>query len=348
MCPKPTSWHEILMDVNEGRSHHVETYSLCLPFWAIGTETSVPPTHGRVFSPSKRERRLGKAREGEFTPPFKFTEMNVTLSNPVACVCDAEPHSDVPHRHHRAGHRDPPPAGSRRVLCARRIPPRVVAFCGLPHRVPRTPPPFLFQITTRPGPRAARSSRRIICGAAGAFDNGRALSRLPQWSKKLQVFLTERGHLHLLREFEAYCASPASPDPQVVVFDPEMDLEYTLPRESKKRPTNARPSEGTSSDSDSDPGSSDSPDHSGFTTVRRRRAAKGSKPEAASCLTQTPDGSSYYRLTPASRKPKKANPAAAPQGAVGDGGVKAAAPAAVKNNRGDEADVTAPPPRTAA
>ncbi|GBP83915.1 hypothetical protein EVAR_89637_1 [Eumeta japonica] len=106
----------------------------------------------------------------------------------------------------------------------------------------------------------------------------------------------------------------------------------------------------------------------GFTTVRRRRAAKGSKPEAA-CLTQTPDGSTYYRLTPASRKPKKANvaeatpsvkstssiydspvswrtpsqPAAAPQGAVGDGRVKAAAPAAVKNNRGDEADVTAPP-----
>ncbi|GBP36377.1 hypothetical protein EVAR_87956_1 [Eumeta japonica] len=107
-----------------------------------------------------------------------------------------------------------------------------------------------------------------------------------------------------------------------------------------------------------DPGSSDSPDHSGFTTVRRRRAAKGSKPEAA-CLTQTPDGSTYYRLTPASRKPKKANvaeatpsvkstrsicdspvswrkppqPAAAPQGAVGDGRVQAAAPAAVKNNR---------------
>ncbi|GBP92061.1 hypothetical protein EVAR_67789_1 [Eumeta japonica] len=131
---------------------------------------------------------------------------------------------------------------------------------------------------------------------------------------------------------------------------------------------NARPSEGTSSDSESDPGSSDSPDHSGFTTVRRRRAAKGSKPKASG-LTQTSDGSMCYRLTPAPRKPKKANvakatpsgkstssiyaspvswrtpsqPATAPQGAVDDGGVKAAAPAAAKNNRGDEADVTAPP-----
>ncbi|GBP96948.1 hypothetical protein EVAR_77061_1 [Eumeta japonica] len=175
---------------------------------------------------------------------------------------------------------------------------------------------------------------------------------------KLQAFLTERGHLDLLREFEAYCSSPASPDPQVVVFDPEMDLEYTLPRASNKRSANARPSEGTSSDSESDPGSSDSPDHSGFTTVRRRRAAKGSKPKASG-LTQTSDGSMCYRLTPAPRKPKKANvakatpsgkstssiyaspvswrtpsqPAAAPQGAVDDGGVKAAAPAAAKTTR---------------
>ncbi|GBP22424.1 hypothetical protein EVAR_78600_1 [Eumeta japonica] len=39
----------------------------------------------------------------------------------------------------------------------------------------------------------------------------------------------------------------------VVVFDPEMDLEYTLPRASNKRSANARPSEGTSSDSESDP-----------------------------------------------------------------------------------------------
>ncbi|GBP91943.1 hypothetical protein EVAR_68798_1 [Eumeta japonica] len=309
------------------------------------------------------------ALNGRATAPGKCSESKPSdySSVCVLCVqeCNAEPHSDVPHHHHCAGHRDPPPAGSRRVLCARRISPRVVAFCGLPHRVPRTPPPVSLRNYTRPGPRAARSSRRI-CGAAGAFDNDRALAATAM--EQNQVFLTERGHLDLLREFEAYCASPASPDPQAVVFDLEMDLEYTLPRVSKKRSANARPSEGTSSDSDSDPGSSDSPDHSGFTTVRRRRAAKGSKPKAAG-LTQTPDGSTFYRLTPAPRKPKKANvgeatpsgkstssiyaspvswrtpsqPAAAPQGAVGDGGVKAAAPAAAKNNRGDEADVTAPP-----
>ncbi|GBP34443.1 Nucleic-acid-binding protein from transposon X-element [Eumeta japonica] len=187
--------------------------------------------------------------------------------------------------------------------------------------------------------------------------------------RKLQMFLTERGHFDLLREFEAYCASPASSDPQVVVFDPEMDLEYTLPKESKKRPAAARPSEGTSSDSDSDPGSSDSPDHSGFTTVRRRKAAKASqlKPEASS-LTQTPDGSTYFHLTPSSKKPKKANiakatapakstrsiydspvswrkpsqPTTASQGAVDAGKIKAAAPATAKN-LSDKADVTAPP-----
>ncbi|GBP33994.1 hypothetical protein EVAR_24908_1 [Eumeta japonica] len=175
-----------------------------------------------------------------------------------------------------------------------------------------------------------------------------------------------RGHLDLLREFEAYCSSPASPDPQVVVFDPEMDLEYTLPRESKNgqrtlarqraRPLTLNPTR-----------ISDSPDNSGFTTVRRRRAAKG-KPKAG--LTQTSDGSMCYRLTPAPRKPKKANvakatlsgkstssiyaspiswrtpsqPAAAPQGAVDDGGVKAAAPAGEKTT--EVTRLTSPLPPT--
>ncbi|GBP58708.1 Nucleic-acid-binding protein from transposon X-element [Eumeta japonica] len=162
---------------------------------------------------------------------------------------------------------------------------------------------------------------------------------------KPQVFLAERGHFDLLREFEANCASPASPDPQVVVFDPEMDLEYTLPRDSKKRPAAARPSKGTSSDSDSDPGSSDSSDHSGFTTVRRRKAAKASQPKPeASCLTQTPDGSTYFRLT--SSKAKRLILRKTPQGAV-DIGNQSGSPAAAKNNLSDEADVTVlhPAPR---
>ncbi|GBP77769.1 Nucleic-acid-binding protein from transposon X-element [Eumeta japonica] len=187
--------------------------------------------------------------------------------------------------------------------------------------------------------------------------------------RNLHNFLKERGHLDLLREFEEYCASPASPDPhphpQVVVFDPEMDVEFTLPREPKKRPATVRPSEGTTSDSDS----SDISDHSEFTTVRRRKASKASerKPEA-SYLTQASDGSTYYRITPSSKKPKKANiaeatastktrsiydspvswrtpsqPTTASQGAVEAGKTKAAAPAAAKNSISDEADVTAPP-----
>ncbi|GBP79878.1 Nucleic-acid-binding protein from transposon X-element [Eumeta japonica] len=120
-----------------------------------------------------------------------------------------------------------------------------------------------------------------------------------------------------------------------------MDLEYTLPREPKKRSANARPSEGTSSDSESDPGSSDSPDYSGFTTVRRRRAAKG-KPKAAG-LTQTSDGSMCYRLTPAPRKPKKANVGEATPSGKSTSSIYASPPRGRENNRGDEADVTAPP-----
>ncbi|GBP38286.1 Nucleic-acid-binding protein from transposon X-element [Eumeta japonica] len=49
------------------------------------------------------------------------------------------------------------------------------------------------------------------------------------------------------------------------------------------------------------------------------------------------------RFTPPVSWRTPSQPAAASQEAVGDGGVKAAAPAAAKNSRGDEADVTAPP-----
>ncbi|GBP38287.1 hypothetical protein EVAR_29231_1 [Eumeta japonica] len=112
---------------------------------------------------------------------------------------------------------------------------RVVAFCGLPHRAPRPPrpPSISFYHTTRPACRAVVASSHHLrcCGSVRHRPNTLAATAMDK--AKLQAFLTERGHLDLLREFEAYCSSPASPDPQVVVFDPEMDLEYTLPRSLK-------------------------------------------------------------------------------------------------------------------
>ncbi|GBP46496.1 Nucleic-acid-binding protein from transposon X-element [Eumeta japonica] len=220
------------------------------------------------------------------------------------------------------------PAARRRVL--RPTAPRSAS--------PATPS-IPFYHTTRPARRAVVASRHLRCCESVR----QRLSTLAATAmeRKLQVFLTERGPFDFLREFEAYCASPTSPDPQ-----------------------------GTSSDSDSDPGSSDSSDHSGFTTVRRRKAAKASQPKPeASCLTQTSDGSTYFHLTPSSKKPKKANitkesapakstrsiydspvswrkpsqPTTTSQEAVDAGKIKAAAPAAAKNNLSDEADVTAPP-----
>ncbi|GBP36376.1 Nucleic-acid-binding protein from transposon X-element [Eumeta japonica] len=78
---------------------------------------------------------------------------------------------------------------------------------------------------------------------------------------------------------------------------------------ANKRPAAARPSEGSTSDSDTsgsdDSDHSDLTDSTEFTTVRRRKA---SRPKTAkSYLTQAGDGSSYYRITPSSKKPKKAN-----------------------------------------
>ncbi|GBP87582.1 Probable RNA-directed DNA polymerase from transposon X-element [Eumeta japonica] len=219
-------------------------------------------------------------------------------------------------------------------------------------------------VPPRPARRTVVASRHLRCCESVQQRPGTLAATAME--RNLHNFLKERGHLDLLREFEAYCASPASPDahPQVVVFDPEMDVEFTLPREPKKRPATVRPSEGTTSDSES----SDTSDHSDFTTVRRRKASKASerKPEA-SYLTQASDGSTYYRITPSSKKPKKANiaeatasaktrsiydspvswrtpsqPTTASQGAVEAGKTKAAAPAAAKNSISDEADVTAP------
>ncbi|GBO99770.1 hypothetical protein EVAR_74192_1 [Eumeta japonica] len=127
---------------------------------------------------------------------------------------------------------------------ARRIPPRVVAFCG--HRTASRELRPCSSKLPRDCSRAAR--RRVaLCGAAGAFDNGRALSatameqnRVPNGARPPRPPAGVRGVLRI----------SGSPDPQVVVLDPEMDLD-TRCRGNPKRPTNARPSEGTSSDSDS-------------------------------------------------------------------------------------------------
>ncbi|GBP11630.1 Nucleic-acid-binding protein from transposon X-element [Eumeta japonica] len=185
-------------------------------------------------------------------------------------------------------------------------------------------------------------------------------------NQRLKDFLTERGHFDLLREFEVYCASPASPDAQDIVFDPDMVVEYIQSKKPNKRPVAVCPSE--NSTSDSDPGWSDVSDHSDFTTDRCRKASR-IKPEAL-CLTQATDGSTYFRVTSTSKKPKKvinakatipakstqsihnapeswrisSQSTAASQGAVDTGKFKAAAPAAAQNNNiSDEADVTTPP-----
>ncbi|GBP07603.1 Nucleic-acid-binding protein from transposon X-element [Eumeta japonica] len=296
--------------------------------------------------------RPASAPNGRVTSPGKCSESKPSVYSSVCALC--------------VQRRDPRLRG--RAECCVRVVSRRVLRPTAPRSASPAPPSIPIYHTTRPARRAVVASRHLRCCESVR----QRLSTLAATAmeRKLQAFLTERGHFDLLREFEAYCASPASPDPQVVVFDPEMDLEYTLPKESKKRPAAARPSEGTSSDSDSDPGSSDSSDHSGFTTVRRRKATKALQPKPeASCLTQAPDGSTYFRLTPSSKKPKKANiskesapakstrsiyespvswrkpsqPTTASQGAVDAGKIQAAAPAAAKYNLSDEADATAPP-----
>ncbi|GBP14698.1 Nucleic-acid-binding protein from transposon X-element [Eumeta japonica] len=324
----------------------------------------------------RRRRRPASAPNGRATASSKCSESKFSFIHLCVLLCAgvrrAEPHSEVQRRA-----TSPPPCRAPRSPACGVAPSVVCESCSAARRrvlrptAPRSaspaPPSIPFYHTTRPARRVVVASRNLRC--CGSVRQRLSTLAATAMERKLQVFLTERGHFDLLRQFEAYCASPASPDPQVVVFDPEMDLEYTLPKESKKRPAAARPSEGTSSDSDSDPGSSDSSDHSGFTTVRRRKATKASQPKPEACLTQAPDGSTYFRLTPSSKKPKKANiskksspakstrsiyespvswrkpsqPTTASQGAVDAGKIQAAAPAAARNNLSDEADVTAPP-----
>ncbi|GBP19272.1 hypothetical protein EVAR_79872_1 [Eumeta japonica] len=146
-------------------------------------------------------------------------------------------------------------------------------------------------------------------------------------NKRFKEFLTKCGHFDLPREFEVYCASPAFPDAIDNVFDPDMEVEFNLGKKPSKRPAAVRSSE--DSTYDFDPGWSDAT-----------------------------DGSTYFRVTPAYKKPKKAinaktnipvkstqsiydaseswrkssQPTAGLQGAVDTGEFKVAAPAAAKNN----------------
>ncbi|GBP84189.1 Nucleic-acid-binding protein from transposon X-element [Eumeta japonica] len=222
---------------------------------------------------------------------------------------------------------------------------RVVAFCGLPHRAPRPPrPPFYpFYHTTRPARRAVVASRHPRCCESVR----QRLSTLAATAmeSKLQMFLKERGHFDLLREFEAYCASPASPEPQP---PPARQRAYPL----TPTPTPDRVIQITLT----------SP-RSGVEKLKMLPNQDEKRP-----LTQASDGSTYYHLTPSSKKPKKANiakatapakstrsiydspvswrepsqPTTASQGAVDAGKTKAAAPATAKSVS-DKADVTDPP-----
>ncbi|GBP93018.1 hypothetical protein EVAR_51825_1 [Eumeta japonica] len=75
-----------------------------------------------------------------------------------------------------------------------------------------------------------------------------------------------------------------------------MDVEFTLPREPKTA-SHVRPSEGTTSDSES----SDTSDHSDFTTVRRQRVKSFGTKTRSIILTQTPMGLRTARITPSSK-----------------------------------------------
>ncbi|GBP82988.1 hypothetical protein EVAR_39677_1 [Eumeta japonica] len=180
---------------------------------------------------------------------------------------------------------------------------------------PASPRPLLFRFTTT-WPARRLVVRRTISAAVREGSFGRTLLRPPQWIS--QNFKRSNGaRTSTSCGVRAYCSSPAS---------------LTL---SERSPVRGH----VLSDSESDPAQSDSPDHSGFPTVRRRRAAKGSKPKASG-LTQTSDGSIYASqlaggLLPSLLQPHKGGRRWRSQSGSSRGR---------ENNRGDEADVTAPPP----
>ncbi|GBP51855.1 hypothetical protein EVAR_88560_1 [Eumeta japonica] len=127
----------------------------------------------------------------------------------------------------------PPPAGSRRVLCARRVPPRVASFCGLPHCDPRPPRPssIVTHFDLPHDPVRVPRGRRVASPAV-----------LRERSATAELSHGYRNEAKTTRLFDG--ARPLQP-----------------PAEPKKRPAVVRPSEGSTSDSDSDPGLSDTSKH---------------------------------------------------------------------------------------
>ncbi|GBP89448.1 hypothetical protein EVAR_52498_1, partial [Eumeta japonica] len=117
-----------------------------------------------------------------------------------------------------------------------------------------------FRFNTRLGPR--RRGRRVASRGAARRSATAGHSRGYRNGAQFTQFLKGTRPPRPPAGVREYCI-PASPDPhphpQVVVFDPEMDVN-SLYLESLKRPATVRPSEGTTSDSDS----SDISDHSEF------------------------------------------------------------------------------------
>ncbi|GBP09243.1 hypothetical protein EVAR_4097_1 [Eumeta japonica] len=97
-------------------------------------------------------------------------------------VFDCSPTHAVP--------RSSSPAGLRRALCARRVPPRGTSFAALPRYDPRAPRSSILRFrlvsliyhTTRPTRRVVVALQYPTWCAAGASSYGRALLRLPQWT----------------------------------------------------------------------------------------------------------------------------------------------------------------------
>ncbi|GBP93019.1 hypothetical protein EVAR_51826_1 [Eumeta japonica] len=105
--------------------------------------------------------------------------------------------------------RDPPPAG-RAEVGARRVPSvrRSFAATAPRSRVPRVPL-LPFRFNTHSGQRAA--CRRVVPPAVLRKHQQRPALAATAMERKLHNFLKERGHLDLLREFEARTAHPQRP-----------------------------------------------------------------------------------------------------------------------------------------
>ncbi|GBP40978.1 hypothetical protein EVAR_26059_1 [Eumeta japonica] len=108
--------------------------------------------------------------------------------------------------------------------------------------------------------------------------------------KRFKAFLTEHGHLDLLRYFEVYCSSPASSDQPNSVSDSDVEAESKPSKEPTKWSAATRPSENSNLE-----WSDDSDEYSDFTLVQRWKTFSV-RPEAASFLTQATDGVSYLNF----------------------------------------------------